>query len=117
MPGPSSSGGMGGAAILLVKGLGGEEGTSAAGLTECHHVFLAPSAGTSAAAYIEEAGVIVSLSARSSGVDARCRVMRQLDGVTSRHAQPRQKGEVERVLTVWEFSQNRIRKRLHELLL
>ena len=28
---------------------------------ECHHVFLAPSAGTSAAAYIEEAGVIVSI--------------------------------------------------------
>ena len=90
------------------------------GVPECHHVFLAPSTGISAVAYLTDPGVIVTLSAREAGCGGRCQLLQQIDGVseknrTSKTSDPSSLWK-RRVLTVWEFSQNRRPVPLHELL-
>jgi hypothetical protein len=123
-PDPSTwalTGGLMGTQSLYLVRSGTAAGEAAGAPVECHHVFIAPSTGILAVAYLEDPGVIVTLSARSSGIDARCRVLQQLDGVGDHDAAfsakpPRRQQLERRVLTIWEFSQNRHQIPLHELL-
>jgi hypothetical protein len=85
---------------------------------ECRHVFVAPVEGISAITYVENHGVIVTISQRE-GSSVRNMLLQDIDGVAAPSSQGRRGRRSERrrlVVTVWEFSQNRIPMPLHELL-
>lgn len=80
---------------------------------ECRHIFVAPAEGITAVAYLENPGVIVTLSpgegSKASSQAGKGGIRRgQGGGGGGRRGR--------RVVTMWEFSQNRIPMPLHELL-
>merc|ERR1711865_1355145 len=91
---------------------------------ECRHIFVAPAEGITAVAYLENPGVIVTLSQRE-GSSVRNVLLQEIDGVKA-SSQAGKGGSGgrggrggrggKRVVTMWEFSQNRIPMQLHELL-
>jgi hypothetical protein len=86
-------------------------------LDECRHVFVGPAEGIVSLIYTGD--VLVTLSERN-GASNRNLLMQELDGATASGTASVKGGKrgrgCRRVVTVWEFSQNRIPTPLHELL-
>ena len=86
-------------------------------LDECRHVFVGPAEGIVSLIYT--GNVLVTLSERN-GASNRNLLMQELDGATASGTASVKGGKrgrgCRRVVTVWEFSQNRIPTPLHELL-
>jgi len=86
-------------------------------MDECRHVFVGPSNGIETMAYLEQIGIIVTLSKGKGGATPNLLLLSmdktKNNNTASESTKPKKQ---KRVLTLWEFAQHRHPVALHDLL-